>query len=111
MLSKKVKRRIAKVVCESYRHRNETIPYSVSLLDERRTHWDEDGQGCKEYGFLEADDATDEEIHCWLHDNLARRVNWPAQWDCSGQLFTISIDWHRNPCGYISFVHTMGVDV
>ena len=65
---------------------------------------------CKLYGFIELpEDMSDGEIDDWFEWNMRRRINSP--YDCTGQWFTEYIDWHRNPDGVISFVHTMGLDV
>ena len=56
------------------------------------------------------ENCTDEEIQEYFNDKY-QYINWPAQWDCSGQLFTVGIDWKRNPNGMVSYTHTMALDV
>lgn len=107
MIIGKLERRIIKRVMKC----KEPAKQIVSLLEDTRVRWDDDNMYCREYGFVDPEDASDKEIDEWLHDTFERHVHWPAQWDCSGQLFTISIRWHRNPNGYVSFIHSMGVDV
>lgn len=82
----------------------------VSLMYEPRVRYSEDGESVTEYGWVDPEDYTDEEIQEYF-DEQWKHVNWPAQWDCSGQLFTVCIDWHRNPNGMISYVHHMALDV
>lgn len=82
----------------------------VSLLDEPRRLFSEDGEGVTEYGWCDPENCTDEEIQEYF-DEQWKHVHWPAQWDCSGQLFTVGINWHRNPNGMISYVHHMALDV
>lgn len=51
---------------------------------------------------------TDEDIKEYVED-MWERINSP--YDCTGKRFTIYIHWHRNPCGLVSFVHYMGIDL
>lgn len=79
-----------------------------------------DRDGVTYYGFLSGDDftfyydvdtvddLTDEEIDEWFEENMKVRICSP--FDCTGKLFTWVIDWHRNPCGAISYVHKMVYD-
>lgn len=84
----------------------------ISLAEESRRRWAEDGESCKEYGFIYYDgETTDQEVHDWMYENIARHVSWPVQWDCSGQLFTQDIHWKILGNGLISFVHTLCLDV
>lgn len=82
----------------------------VSLMDEPRVHYSENGESVTEYGWVDPENCTDEEIQEYF-DDQRRYVHWPAQWDCSGQLFTVCIDWKRNPNGMVSYVHRMALDV
>lgn len=82
----------------------------VSLMDAPRVHYSEDGESVTEYGWVNPENCTDEEIQEYFNDKY-RYINWPAQWDCSGQLFTVGIDWKRNPNGMVSYTHTMALDV
>lgn len=82
----------------------------VSLMDEPRVHYSEDGESVTEYGWVDPENCTDEDIQEYF-DDQRRYVNWPAQWDCSGQLFTVCIDWKRNPNGMVSYRHRMARDV
>lgn len=79
-----------------------------SLQDDWHVLYDEDGEGWKEYGFFEAEDMTDEEINEYVE---AMRVEIHSPYDCTGKAFTMWIDWHRNPCGWISVVHRLCLDV
>lgn len=82
----------------------------VSLMDAPRVHYSEDGESVTEYGWVDPEDCTDEEIQEYF-DDQRRYVNWPAQWDCSGQLFTVCIEWMRNSNGMVSYRHHMALDV
>ena len=54
-------------------------------------------------------DLTDEEINEWIGENMFVRIF--SDYDCTGRPFTTGITWHRNPCGLISYVHRMALDV
>lgn len=54
-------------------------------------------------------DLTDSEINEWINDNMEVRIF--SDYDCTGKPFTVSINWHRNPCGLISYVHNMALDI
>lgn len=83
--------------------------YAMSLQDEpRRIARDYDS--FVEYGFYEADGYTDEEITEFL-DEEYRIPHYCSPYDCTGKAFTMFLEWHRNPCGLISFRHTVGYDV
>lgn len=67
----------------------------------------DDYESYREYGFLGVD-MTDEEINeavneMWIHIY--------SQYDCTGKPFTQWIDTHANPSGFVSFVHSIGIDV
>ena len=62
-----------------------------------------------EFCFFEADGMTDEEIEEAVN-SYRIEPSFPA-WDCSGLAFTAWITWHRNPCGWISVVHKIDLDV
>lgn len=84
----------------------------VSLSEAPRTRWSEDGEHCDEYGFLFYEgEATDQEISEWLDEHITRRVSWPVQWDCSGQLFTWDMHWKRLGDDCISYINRMCLDV
>lgn len=59
-------------------------------------------------GILDPEDATDEELREYF-DGM--RVVIDSPYDCTGRAFTSHISWHRNPCGLVSYVHAMAVDV
>ena len=65
------------------------------------------GETWAEIGFFEAEGMTDEEIQEYV-DEMKMYVTSP--YDCSGQVFTWLISWHRNPCGWISVVHRKAID-
>lgn len=84
-----------------------------SLRDYSRCLYDEDGEGCKVYGFLPYGDMSkwdDEKVEEFINDWL-RMPYKPSPYDCTGQIFTYWIDWHRNPDGWISYVHRLLKDV
>ena len=100
----------------AYRQGNKPAEHP-SLMDCDRYRYDEDaGEYGTEYGFLPEKyygstiaDWSDESIQEWINENMWCRINSP--YDCTGQMFTRWIKWHRNPCGRISFVHGFGIDV
>ena len=73
---------------------------------EPRYRWDEDGYTVTEYGYLW--DMTEEEMEEWKREEW-RHGN--LLYDCTGELCTRWIDFHRNPCGVISYRHFMVVDL
>lgn len=82
----------------------------VSLLDEARCHYEDNGEYFTEYGFLpERMNDWDDEMIQEEVDDLREYICSP--YDCTGQRFTMWITWHRNPCGRISVVHRFGIDV
>lgn len=66
--------------------------------------------GYIEYGYitLHGELYTDEELQDEI-DRMTVSIN--TMYDCSGELFTYSIRYHRNPCGAVSFVHEMHLDI
>lgn len=83
-----------------------------SLMDEERIgNASEDGEGFTEYGFLpeKLGVYSDEEIQEWIDENMWEEIRSP--YDCTGKRFSRWINFHRNPCGRISYVHRMGIDV
>lgn len=90
-----------------------SAPHSVpSLLVAPHAYCSDDDWECYiEFGFLPDYTRTysDEEVEEWIDDRMRMRVTVP--WDCSGQLFTSWIDWHRNPSGLISYRHCIGIDI
>ena len=83
----------------------------VPLSDDSRWLYDKNSEGVTEFGFVEVDDETDEEIDEWFRENVWRRIPSHMFWDCTGCLFTWSLSWHRNPNGLVSFVNRMSYDV
>lgn len=83
-----------------------------SLMNEERIgNANENGEGFTEYGFLpdKLSVYSDEEIQEWIDNNMWEEIRSP--YDCTGKRFSYWIHFHRNPCGRISYVHRMGVDV
>ena len=78
-----------------------------SLQDDWHLIGDESGDHWTEFGFFEVGDMTDEEIEEHV-EGMRERVSSP--YDCSGQVFTLWIEWHRNPCGWVSVIHRKGID-
>lgn len=85
-------------------------PKAVRPLTEeaRRISESDEWESFTEYGFLSGTGYTDDEIREIL-DGMRLRVTSP--YDCSGQLFTMWITFHRNPSGLISYTHKIGIDV
>lgn len=83
-----------------------------SLMNEERIgNANEDGEGFTEYGFLpdKLSVYSDEEVQEWIDENMWEEIRSP--YDCTGKRFSYWIHFHRNPCGRISYVHRMGIDV
>lgn len=91
------------------KHRGNGDVLDGSLLNEPRLAYDERDDGCTEFGFLsERTDLTDEEIEEMVEDMTLRIF---SLYDCTGKYFTKWIHTYRNPCGLVSYVHVMGLDV
>ena len=98
---------------------NQGEPQEVRPLTvEGRVHCDDDDyESYTEYGFLsfssgkplDGNKYTDEEIREFIDDSMVMRIYSP--YDCTGKLFTVWIEWHRNPSGLISYRHRVGLDV
>lgn len=70
----------------------------------------DDWESVYEYGFFSdrVSKLTDEEIEELVNDMWEYTG---VEWSPSGRMFTVGIDWHRNPCGLVSYVHCRGLDV
>lgn len=87
----------------------------------QRFREDADGEGWRTYGFVMGEEfadyydvettfeLTDADISRFFRDHMAITIN--SCYDCTGKPFTRYIDWHRNPDGAISFVHSVALDV
>ena len=102
-------------------------PLGESLLRKDRTRRKSpSGESWVEYGYVYPADVvydydpevgewetylslTDAELDEWFRDNMETHPSY--EWDCTGQPCTVSIDWHRNPCGLISFQHHLALDI
>lgn len=86
-------------------------PLKPLIKEERVRNIGEDGDAVMFYGFapIDPDGMTDDEIRKELYDAMEVRICSP--YDCTGKLFTSNIYFHRNPNGYISYIHTMQLDV
>ena len=86
-------------------------PLAKSLMEEERhVYRDEMGEVVCDIGYLGENDMTDEEVEEFIHDYIELPpINSP--YDCTGKRFTAWVNWHRNPCGYITYVHCIGLDV
>lgn len=71
---------------------------------------EDDWESGYEYGFFSerVSKYTDEEIEALIDDMWE---STGVSWSPSGRMFTVSIEWHRNPCGLVSYVHCRGIDV
>ena len=80
------------------------------LIDEERIG-DVDGEYFTLYGFLPErfNDWEDDEIREYLDEYMVEEIRSP--YDCTGKRFTRWYTFHRNPCGRISCIHRMGIDV
>lgn len=86
-------------------------PLEKPLTKEFRTRYDEDGDGCKEYGILPEDgtETTDDEIREYIKDYIELPpINSP--YDCTGKHFTRWVDFKRTPAGIV-IIHSIGLDV
>lgn len=91
--------------------RQKPIKPMVSLSETPRQRCKAYYEGLYEYGFLPEPlwKYSDEEIEEYLNEEMW--INIYSPYDCTGKLFTQWITFHRNPCGAVSFVHSMGLDV
>ena len=108
--SEMLNRIMEKKVCKSNRWGRKPKEVKPLMEEERRRYFGEYGESMVDYGFAILDrEMTDEEITEELDWHLRMEVNSP--YDCTGQLFTKWIDWHRNPNGTVSYQHYIGLDV
>ena len=110
MFTNREKRFLKRLMKKEIERRSHGDRYSVSLQDKARCLVKRDDYGYTEYGFYEPGIYTDEEIQEFL-DNEYRIPAWNSQYDCTGREFTVLLDFHRNPCGWISFRHVVGIDL
>ena len=92
-------------------NRHRVDPFEKPLTKEFRVRYDEDGEGCKEYGILPEDgtETTDEEIREYIKDYIELPpINSP--YDCTGKRFTRWVDYKRTPAGIV-IIHATGLDV
>lgn len=108
--------------------RDEDNRLSFGLLEADRVCWDDDGESWMVYGYIKPSDIlyyfdrdekhgiledylslTDDDIREFVDECMMVRIY--SDYDCTGRPFTRWIDWHRNPCGLISYVHAMALDV
>lgn len=116
---KKIYKRVGKRYASQ---REDKLAYS--LLYATRTA--ADGEGWKDYGFILPEDIvydydpevgewgtyldlTEQEVNEWISEHMFVRIF--SDYDCTGKPFTVCVNWHRNPCGLISYVHTMALDI
>lgn len=89
--------------------------YAVSLSEKPRRICDRnDYDSYYEYGIYELDEEQEQMTDAELGKEIYECFRIPFQyeaWDCTGKPFTEYINWHRNPCGYVSIVHCIGIDV
>ena len=86
-------------------------PLEKPLTKEFRVRYDEDGEGCKEYGILPEDgtETTDDEIREYIKDYIELPpINSP--YDCTGKRFTRWVDYKRTPAGIV-IIHATGLDI
>jgi hypothetical protein len=120
---KKWRRFMKKWYAAEYRSELDYAEHTLSrracpLMASGRVHYaDDDYEAYTEYGFLvnykgeplNGIEYTDEDIREFIRDNMVLRIHSP--YDCSGEMFTMWVDWHRNPSGLISYRHRVGLDV
>ncbi len=81
---------------------------SHSMMDDEVCITNRDGESWYLVGLFDPEDATDAEIQEWCDDQVVRIY---SDYDCTGRAFTRWISWHRNPCGLVSYVHAMALDI
>lgn len=101
-------KRQVKAIKKWFRDRVHNLPDRLAdpIWAETRYLWDSDGYGVTEYGILW--DMTDEEIEDWRADHWRYGS---VIYDCTGELCTRHMHFHRNPEGVVSYIHYMVVDV
>ena len=123
-MKKSTKKLIARIYKKNAARKQDKL--ALSLYSRERIRVDADGEGWKYYGFILPEDIvydydpemgewdtyldlTEAEVNGWIGDNMFVRLF--SDYDCTGKPFTTGITWHRNPCGLISYVHHMALDV
>ena len=90
-------------------HRHDRGQNRAPLRYVERERYDDDGQYKTRFGFLAGTSYTEEELR-ELFDEMRIRPRYTA-YDCTGDPFTVYIDWHVNPSGLISYVHRICYDI
>ena len=89
-------------------------PLALSIREQERVRFDEDGESWVYYGILVFDPediemSSEGEIDEWFEEFMAVRIY--SDYDCTGKPFTRFIDWHNNGNGLVSYQHYMALDV
>lgn len=94
--------------------------FNQGAYEKPKPLWEEDRAICDgsrfdsnvyRYGFIDFEEwMTDDDIDIWFDEYMRIRIPSHMGWDCTGQPFTNWISWHRNPNGWISFVHCVAYD-
>ena len=80
-----------------------------SMIVENHSIGDEDGT-ITYFGLYYFDETyTKEEIDEFFND-LRVELRY-SDYDCTGCLFTTYMHWHTNPCGLVSLVHRLCLDI
>ena len=87
---------------------NAGLPREMPPLTEAPRVRYTDDYSFTEYGYIDGRGLTDDDLREIFYSWYIR-VNSP--YDCTGKAFTVCIDWHRNPCGLVSYHHKMSIDL
>lgn len=99
-----------KILKMDYKRNHGGMPREIKpLTKEHRIRAEEDGESWMEYGFFKGAGLTDDEVREHI-DSEIRYVVY-SLYDCTGQPTTHWVDWHRNPCGLISYINHCGLDI
>ena len=99
-----------------HKHSRDRVRELPSMRDAWHIIPKRNGDGWYELGIYECnpddefdlDGYTDEQINEYVRG--MRRYIRNSAYDCTGDAFTQYITWHRNASGYISIVHSIGID-
>ena len=86
--------------------------WDAPLTDAPRSFYDpvNPDDGWVQYGYFDGTNKTDVDVREYIDEYIRVRPPYSA-YDCTGRPFTAWIDWHRNPCGLISYINHMRLDV
>lgn len=86
-----------------------TDPIELSMRENWRRRYSDDGEYCTEYTLLPSGDWTDEDIREYIDSSVVfPPIN--SYYDCTGKPYTCYVYWNRTPAG-VAMIHRWGLDV